>query len=88
MPLNPTEKKFAEALEAYKRANPGKPYKERTLAELRAATTVLLQHAGNAAEVSYSDCCIPTRDGAPMALRIYNDRLSENSPDHNTLWRA
>jgi len=78
--LNPSEREFSHFLEDHKRANPGKPYSERTLEELRAGTSTLLQYAGEPSKAIYVDEQIPTRDGSLIPLRIYNSHLSEKSP--------
>lgn len=80
MSLNPAERKFGEYLEARKRANPNKPLEERTLDDLREATKVLVQHAGDHPNVSYADKNISTSDGFLIPIRIYNDHLPDDTP--------
>lgn len=52
----------------------------RTIDEWRAATKNFGQYVGKPACVSYSDRTILTRDDYPLSCRIFNDRLSSDSP--------
>lgn len=80
MPLNPSENKFFQSILEEQKNNPGKPFQEMTIEEIRNAVTFFTNFSGKKADVPCSEDTVKVRDGSKIQVSIFNPHLPKESP--------